>query len=267
MIDHPLFVDDESSDEKRSRDIGYINIYQFENGRRVALTDQWDPDQLQTVADIYNAVGAGHFELVGRHAKSHKIVDRAIHIVKAPRGAETGPTTSRVEQQSQQSQQSQPQPMAPPTMQIGGMQIPPGTDPQTAMILAMMHTTSAQNALQLQAMREDARFHGEQLTQLMLGFTQANGQMVTGLAQAFSGRANGQGTDGGAAEGFIKGVETMANLAAGMREGGGDEPKPTAWGDVTKNIAESLRAMSELAKVTATGGAPPPVVPPGEPVG
>lgn len=263
MINHPLFNDDDSNEEKQSRDIGYINIRQFEGSRGVMLVGQWEPEQLQTAEDIYNAVGAGHFELIGRHARTNKIVDRVSITVKMPRSLNEPPP--KPEPRNPDLRLEPPPPPAPPSMQAGNIVIPPGMDPQTAMMVTMMALGNQQNAAQLQAAREDSRHHSTQQTQLMLGLVQSFSAMTTGLAAALSG--HGQPSQSGAnsnVDAFLKGIETMADLRAGMKEEQ-EESKPTPWNEVTRNIADGIRNIVEVAKVANAVTPSGPVVPPGVP--
>lgn len=272
MINHPLFNDDTSDAEKQTRDIGYINIYEFQGSKRVALVNQWDPETLTTIEDLYDAVGAGHFELVGRDARTKKIVDRVTYTLKHPKGFEPAPTNAApARQQPQTRPDPEPQPPAAapqPTMVGNGIVIPQNMDPNAAMILTLVMSQGQLAQQQTAAQREDSRFHAQQMSEMMLGFTRANTEMVVGLVQGLAGRSGASGEDR-TADAFIKGVETMVNLSAGLREGQGegnpgDPPQqPTQWSEVVKNIAEgikNLRDVVQVANAAAPGG---PVVPPG----
>lgn len=268
MKNHPLFNDDPENIERATRDIGFINIYEFQGSKRVALTNQWEPEELQTLEDLYAAVGAGNFELIGRDRIKKTIVDRAMIALKAPKNAQN---QDHSDEPPQNRYRPEP-PAAPavptvPSMQGGGITIPPGTDPTMAMFMMLVTTQQQQNAAQLAAQREDSRINMQSMTQLLVGFTSAQAQMVTGLAGALNGGARAPG-DGSSADAFMKGVETMGNLVQGLREGSEEaEPKALNIGEVAKNIADSLGAVRDIAKATSgvTSGTAGAVIPPGGP--
>lgn len=262
MINHPLFNDDDSNEEKQARDIGYLNIRQFEGSRGVMLVGQWEPEQLQTAEDIYNAVGAGHFELIGRHARTNKIVDRVSITVKMPRSVNEPPPKPEPRNPELRLEPQAPPP--PPSMQAGGIVIPPGMDPQTAMMVTMMALGNQQNAAQLQAAREDSRHHSAMQTQLMLGLVQSFSSMTTGLATALSGGGAQRAPDN-TLDAVLKGIDLVTNLQAGMKEGAEEVGKPTPWNEVTRNIADGIRNIVEVAKVANAASPSGPVVPPGVP--
>jgi hypothetical protein len=263
MKDHPLFNDDPNDTERRSRNIDFININQWVNGKRQALNLQYEADALLTVSDVFAVTGEGQFELVGRENDKKRVVDRVALTLRLPPGAQ--PTPNATQQQAQQAAQ---QPVAPPlpsvpTMNLGTMQIPSGMDPNMAMILAMFHTSAQQNAGQLAAQREDARTYMQAQTQLMIGMANSNATLITGLLQGIGQmvRPTGAGAEG-TAEAFIKGIETMTELHAGLKEGQ-DTGKPTDWTTVSGNIVNGIKTLKEVAAITNTPGAP--VVPPGVP--
>lgn len=271
MKDHPLFNEDPNDTERRSREIDFINIYQFVNGKRTAISSEWEAEQLQTIADVFEAVGEGNFELVGRENQRKRVVDRVLVNIKAPRGAAPTPSQSSRSDASNPAAQQPPAAAASPgipTMQIGAMAIPAGMDPTTAMMLALFHTSEQRNAAQLQAQREDSRLYIQQQTNLMIEFSKANasllGSLVSGLAQfAGHGPAASPGVTEIAANSFIKGVEVITDLKAGIAEGSGAQSAPTDWSTVSANIVQGLRTLKDVAAVANA----PPGVPPGVPTG
>lgn len=261
MINHPLFNEDDDNEERASRDIGYINIRQFEGSRGVMLTGQWEPDELMTHDDVYNAVGVGHFELIGRHSRTKKIVDRVLITIKIPR-APGSPAEPEQRAAPRPQFEQQPAIPMPPAMQAGTISIPPGMDPQTVLMVLNQQAQMAQ----LQAQREDSRFHSESQTRLMIGLTQSMAQMTTGLAAALGGRAApAESTGAGVVDGFLKGIEIMADLKAGMKEGEEAAEKPSDWGQITANIAEGIRNIAQVAKIANVVTPVDPIVPPGVP--
>jgi len=266
MINHPLFNENDGNEDRAARDIGYINIRQFQGSKAITLPNQWDPEELQTVEDLYNAVGVGRFELIGRHALTKRVVDRTVIEIQLPKGA--GAPAEPMPQQQQARWQApepqQPQQPTTPTMVAGGLQIPPGMDPQMAMMIAMMTTSQQTTNTMIMGSREDAKFYAAQQTELMLGFTRAQAEMITGLVGALAGGRGGGGS-GESTEAFLKGVELMADIKAGMREGDpSNEEKTPGWGEIAKNIAESLRAVKDIASITSSAPAAP-VIDPGVP--
>lgn len=267
MINHPLFNENDGDEERASRDIGYINIRQFVGSKPVTLTNQWDPEELQTSEDLFNAVGAGKFELIGRHALTKRVVDRVVIEIQPAKGV-AAPTPQAQQQQPHQGwqapdphqQQQQQQPTPQPNMVAGGIVIPPGMDPSMAMIITMITASTQTTNQMMMAQREDARFSMQQLTTMMLGFTESQARMVTGLVSGLAGRPPG-GAGSESTEAFLKGVELMADIKAGVSEGSGEQ-KPTGWSEIAQNIAESLRAVRDIATLTSTTPAAA-VVPPG----
>lgn len=266
MRNHPLFNEDPDNVERTQRDIGYINIIKFNGPKRQNLPNQWEPESLLTIEDVYNAVGPGRFELVGRDIIKKYIVDRVVIEITDPDGKIPTNEPREEKQATAPQYQQAPQPQQPtvyppiPTAQGSGVQIPAGTDPTTALMLIFMQS---QMEAQKQA-REDARF----AAQLQMQSMQLNMQTMAQMVTALGGRQSSGGADS-SAESLMKGVELMSNLYAGINEGGGVGPKaPVDWGTVTTNIAHSIRGLADLAK--ASGGGPAantPIIPPGDPNG
>jgi hypothetical protein len=265
MKEHPLFCDEDSNDERRSRDIGYINIYRFQGSKRAALPNQWDPEQLQTIEDVYREVGAGQFELVGREGRTKQVVDRVMLHIESPRGETPPPAAQAAQQPAQQQPQQQP---GPPQMNIGGMQIPSNMDPHVAMFVSVLHSNATQSAAQVQAAREDNKNFQSTLTQLMLGFTNSQTQMVTGLVSGLAGAfghapQQANQTDR-ITDAFLKGVELVGEIKSGMKEGSEAPKQATDLGAVVQNVAQSISAIRDIA--AAANAAPmAPIVPPGGP--
>lgn len=271
MIDHPLFNDDPEDKDRRQRDIGFIQIVQFKAGKRVQLTGTWTAEELQTVDDLFAAVGPGKFELTGRSNNNHRIVDKVMIEIAQPRSGPEEPQFQAPQGGQRQWQPPEPpQPQKPPepppnAMRIGdGVTIPAGMDPNMAMFAMMVQSQAQTSERALLAAREDARANSRTMSEMFVGFMNAQGQMVTGLAQAFAGRGGGGGAAGGQEEGFLKGIETMAQLSAGLNEGR-EDGKPTDWASVVQNIATGLRSISSIANATGAGVPVDPVIPPGEP--
>lgn len=264
MKDHPLFNDDPDNHDRRSRDIGYINIVKYNGTRKQALPNQFEPEAIMTIDDVYQQVGAGRFELIGRDSIKKYIVDRVmLEITDADGNMPNVVTAAQNAQQPaapQQPQQQYQQPAAPqafppiPTAQGSGISIPAGTDPNTALLLVFMQIQSENQKMA----REDARAQA----QLQMQLATNNMQTMATLVTAMSGRAAPTGADS-SAESLLKGVELMSNLYAGMNEGGvGGGKPPVNWGEVSMNIAQSIKGIADLAKATSGGSGP--VIPPAE---
>lgn len=81
MKAHPLFCGADADDERRSRDIGFIQVHRIREGKRLALPFHLDAEQLQTLEDLRRVTGVGTFELIGRESregKPHRILDRVL---------------------------------------------------------------------------------------------------------------------------------------------------------------------------------------------
>lgn len=257
MKDHPLFNDDENDIERRARDIGFINIHEFKGGKRVTLPQQYEPEELTTAECVFNAVGYGRFELVGRDSQTKRVVDRVLINLDPPKG-EAAPPKRADPPASPPPAAAAPAPF--PAMQVGGMVVPANMDPSLAMFLAMATNQTQMLAQMLVAQREDSKIAMASNVQLMLGMSENTTRLITGLAGALGGRPNG-GPEG-AAEAFIKGVETMGSLMQGVKEGNAEtEGKPTDWGEIAKSVVESVKTIRDISQMSATGA--PPVVPPG----
>jgi len=270
MIDHPLFnFEDETNTDRRKRNICYINIAQLAQGKKpVTLTNQWEPEQLLTPMDLFEAVGCveGTYELIGRGQK-HQILDRQTINVKAPIG--WVPPPNRQPPAPPANPQPNATPAAPPVamMQAGGIMIPANMDPMVAMVISLIASQGQQANAQLARQDAQAQFAQSQQMQLMLGMSQNTTAMMTGLftglAPILSGHGNGA-APGGTQDGFLKGVEIMAALKEGIDQAksGGN----TDWSVVSTNIAQSIKGLVEVARTTAGTTPPaPPHVPPGAP--
>lgn len=260
MKDHPLFNDDPNDTERRSRNIDFINIHQWVNGKKTTLHMQWEPEDLMTIADVYAAVGEGHFELVGRENERKRVVDRTALIIKPPRsnGQSTTPNGAPASTQPQSGQQpAAPAAPAVPVMNLGNIQIPPNMDPNMVMMLVMLNTQQQQSEAaarshqaQIAAQREDSRMFMQAQTQLMASLTTSTSQMVVGLLQGLgSFMPKSAGGSEGTAEAFIKGIETMTELHAGIKEGQ-DAGKPTDWNTVSGNIVAGIKTLREVAALS-----------------
>ena len=252
MIDHPLFNSDNPEDvEKRKRNICYINIMVCEPGKKkVTLTNQWEPEELQTPADILEAVGGvgGTYELIGRGQK-HQIIDRAMFTLKGPKDhAPPAPA------------QAQAQPATPPavtmapapTMQAQGIIIPSNMDPNVAMVISMM---AMQN--------QNAQFNAQNQTAMITGLATAFAPVI-GAAMSRPGMAGAPGSQGAAEAGFLKGIEIMAAVREGMDSA--NKGPATDWGSFSANVVQAVKGLVEVARTTSGSPAPAaPVVPPGGP--
>jgi hypothetical protein len=268
MIDHPLFNSDNPDDkERRKVNIAYINIRSCEPGKKkVTLTNQWEPEELQTPSDVLEAVGnvEGTYELVGRGTKNQVIDTQMITLraVKSPAqtaAAAAAAAMAAAAIQQPPAQPQVPQPPALPLMQAGGIVIPSNMDPTMAMIISMMAFNSQQQAAASQLMMQVMQHNGTQLTTLI-------GTLATAFAPVLAGHGNGgAGAAPGATEsGFLKGIEIMAALKEGVD--GATKQGTTDWGAVTNNVMNAFQSLAQVAKATAGAPAPAaPVVPPGGP--
>lgn len=270
MKDHPLFNEDPENIDRRSRDIGYINIVKFNGTRKQTFPNQWEPETLMSVEDVYNAVGAGRFELIGRDLVKKFIVDRTMLEISDPDGnvpnapPPNGPQNPAHQVPQQQYQPPQPAPAQQqfppiPTAQGPGIQIPTGTDPTTALMLIFMQTQMENQ----KAAREDARFQAS----LQMTAMQTNMQTMASMVGALSGRPGAPTGADNSAESLLKGVELMSNLYAGINEGGGlgGQKQALDWGAISTNIAQSIRGIVDITKATGAAGVGAPIIPPGEP--
>lgn len=269
MKDHPLFNNDPNDTERRSRNIDFINFNQWINNKKQALPYQYEAEDLLTVSDVFGVVGEGQFELVGRENEKKRVVDRVALTIKSQPGTQA----PAVPQPQAAQGQAQQQPASPPApvMNLGNISIPPNMDPNMAIMLVMLSTQQQQHqasqaAMQMQmaAQREDARLFMKSQGEMMVGLNQNTVQLVTGLIgglAAFIPR-NAGGAEG-TTDAFIKGIETMTELHAGIKEGAGAGP-PTDWNTVTTNIVTAVKGIRDVAAIT-NGPPAPPMVPPGSP--
>jgi hypothetical protein len=268
MNDHPLFNNDPDDKERRSRNIDFININKWVGGKRVALPYQYEAEDLLTITDVFAVTGEGEFELVGRENDKKRVVDRVKVSLQA------APGTQPVNPPQPPPATAQPQPAGPqiPMMSVGNIQIPPGMDSNMVMMLVMLNAQQQQAVMQqntmtaqMAAQREDSRNFMQVQNQLMLGLTQSTASMVTGLLQGIGSlipRGSPGGTEG-TADAFIKGIETMTELHAGIKEGNANGA-PTDWNTVTTNIVTAVKGIRDVAAITNTAPAAP-VVPAGAP--
>jgi len=272
MIDHPLFNFENPDDaEKRKRNIAYINIMYCEPGKKkITLTNQWEPEELLTPAQVLEAVGGveGTYELIGRGPK-HSVVDRQYLTLGVPKGA-ARPAQAAAPPAAANA--PSPSGVFSTPMQAGGLLIPSNMDPTTAMIISMMALQNQQNAQNAAAQQQQAQFQMQQIV-TMMGASQASttsliGTLATAFAPVLASHAGAPTAAPGSSEaGFLKGIEIMAALKEGV-----DQAKNGAgqadWGTITSNVLKSFQSLAEVAKTTASAAPPPaPVVPPGGPIG
>jgi hypothetical protein len=251
MKDHPLFCDDDS--ENAGKDIRFINAVKFIGNKRMSLSDQWEPQDLMTIQQVYDAIGPGDFELVGRDATG-KAVARA-RIAMEPKKGEP----PQMPKEPTPAAPVAPSPAPANVMQFGATSIPVGSDPTTAF------QNNAQNAA---AQREDSRHQLAMTVQMFGEFSKAQVNLVNGMFAALAGSQRGTGDVGERAVDLVlKGVE----LATGLREGAEDakvkppeEPqeKPMDWTATTQNVVESLKVVRDIASLGGIGSGSSPVIPP-----
>jgi hypothetical protein len=270
MQNHPLFNTD--------KNIEFLNIRHATGSNKWdTLTDQWQPEQIQTPLDLFEAVGQveGRYELIGR-GKNHAVVERVELNIKAPIGFCANPQQQAVPTpQAQQQQSGSPGMMTAP----GGLLIPANIDPSMAMVISMMALGSQQSAANQQQMQQMMQHSSTQLVTMMQANQQAQmqasqntmqlvGQIASTVVPALMNRGVGgdvAGAQGAAEAGFIKGVEVLAAMREGVDKA--TSAGTTDWSAVSANIMQGLRSLSEIAKATAAPApaAAPPVVPPGGP--
>jgi len=268
MINHPLFnFDNDDDEEKRRKNIAYINVLYCEPGKKkVALTNQWEPEEIQTPAQLLEAVGRveGTYELIGRNTR-HGIVDRQFITLRAPEGSNRGPVPP--------TPGPMPPPAAPaaaahPTMQAGGIVIPTNMDPTMAMVVSLIAAQGQQANAQADRQERASQFNMQMMTQMMTGFQTAQtglmGTLATAFAPILASRGGAPGSSADTESGFLKGIEVMAALKEGVESANGGGEK-TDWSTVTTNIVKSVQALAEVAKTTAPATPVQPIVPPGGP--
>lgn len=272
MENHPLF--------NTNKDIAFINIRHATGANKwETLTDQWQPEQIQTPLDLFEAVGQveGRYEIVGR-GKNNGCVERVEMNIKAPIGFHPNPQQQQAipTPQAQQQQGGSPGMMTAP----GGLLIPANIDPSMAMVISMMALGSQQNAANQQQMQQMMQHSSTQLVTMMQANQQAQmqasqntmqlvGQIASTVVPAILNRggagADVAGAQGAAEAGFIKGVEVLAAMREGVdraQNAGG----AVDWAAVSGNIVQGLKALSDVAKAASPNApAAPPVVPPGGP--
>lgn len=263
MLNHPLF-NTESDPDRARLDIDYINIRRFVgNGKSQMLTNQWDPEQLQTPLDVFNAVGQieGRYELIGRN-RQNRIVDREMLNITAPIGFQAPPKPPEVPQPS--AVPGVPTPQAVPMMSAGGLLIPSTMDPNMAMMISMMTLQSQQTQAMMQQSRQDAQNASNQLMQMFLAMQNNSSSVmqtaITALGPLLANRGAGGEASGGTQEGFLKGIEIMAAIKEGI-DGAQKPGVATDWAAVSQNIVGGIKSLAEIAKATSTA-APTPMVPP-----
>lgn len=260
MKAHPLFCDDENDIDRLAQDIEFINIIRLQGGKRIGLPNQWEPEQLQSLQDVYDAVGGpGDYELIGRDKKMRIVLRERINL-EAPKGYER-PAQPATPINGNAVPPMPPLPVQPgvPMMNLGSIQIPAGVDPHIAMM--MFNAQLAQ--IDKDQARGDARAHEVQMVQMFTAFSNNQTALVTGLVGALANRGSPTGEN--AADTFIKGVDVAVQLVAGMKEGTNIAPpeQTPTWAETTKNIVESLKVVKDIASLgNSAPGAP--IIPPNE---
>jgi hypothetical protein len=270
MQNHPLFNSD-NDPERAKFDIEYINIRRFTgSGKSEMLTNQWDPEQLQTPLDVFNAVGQveGRYELIGRN-RQNRVVDRETITIKAPVGFQAPAAPEAPQPQTTPTAPSPHQ--AVPVMQAGGMLIPSTMDPNMAMMISMMTLQNQQMQAQMNAARQDSQAASQAMMQLFVATQNNSSSLMATAIQALAPLLAQRPATvaGGGAEtenGFLKGIEVMAAIKEGI-DGAGKPGSMTDWAAVSQNIVGGLKALSDITRnsgVIAGGNVPPvPPIPPG----
>lgn len=269
MRNHPLFCSEaEEEDPRRNIEISYVNIVRFANGKKETLANQWQPEQLLTPMDLFEAVGRveGSYELIGRGTRN-QVVDRQLVTLRAPPGGYSAPPQAPMPAQS--PAQTPASPPSPGVMNLGnGLVMPSNIDPNLAMMMSIM---AMNQQAQFQAAQSAAAMQQQTMQTIvtMMGGFQASqtgllGSLATAFAPALAARtAPAANNDPLATEnGFLKGIQVMAALRQGFDEA---NKSGSNWEGVTGNIAKAVQHLAEVAKTAASGGAPDVVIPPGAP--
>jgi hypothetical protein len=260
--DHPFFSDPDDPPKEPDREIGFLTVFKFVNGKSSAFPNQWLPEDIMTETDLYAQVGPGVFDVVARCAKKKTIIDRVRKVVLDPVGEGFPAPAVSLPGQAAAPPVAQPPP-APPVpgnITFGSIQIPANADPTTSMMLFMLH----QQGQQMAQSREDARFYSGQQTMMMT-------RVIEAIA-AKSGAPLPVVPD--SSQNFLKGVETAVDLMNGFAEqqkivsaGGGSKDAPLDIPATIHAVADTVRNIKDLASLAGAGGAggvPVAVVPPVE---
>jgi ATP-dependent exoDNAse (exonuclease V) beta subunit len=261
---HPLFQNvpgyTEAEQQKvNETDLGTLHLARFVGGKLQGIPKSWDSEELQSVEDIYEALekirkggGSGTFELTARNrdkkwfqAKTRITIEGLSDDSDEPEEKPAPPP---------QAPPSIPQmgPPATPSMTGTGLQIPVGTDPQTAMLFMFSNMQLEQ---QRQA-REDSRQNQLVMQQMFIAFSKNQADLVVGLVNGRQAPPSESSADL-LVKGVEMGVELMKGAAEAKQES--DNDKPLDMNSIASNIAQSIAGIRDIAVATGNRG---PVIPP-----
>lgn len=249
---HPLFLPREEDDEPK--EVVKIHVTRHEGGRQVWCPRLFEASELQSLEDIFEMFGGGHYELIARDSRS-KMSDRRRYELPGKSRPLTG----------------EPEPAAPHLGAVpqqaassgGGGALVPLLLSLAPLVLEYLKSsaaaTQAQQAQQSQFLlammnrdSENARAHIQTMQQLA-------DRQATSQTEIFKSLLERQAnTD--PAEVLMRGVELAAGLQAGAAEaagGGGD-----SISEIVNGIGAAVDTMQKAKGLVGDDDGQPPGVPP-----
>ena len=240
MVGHPLFPADSDAD---AFECSWIAVAREERGSWVTAPEMFTADELQSLEQIQQRYGGGHYELCARHGgpSGRQLITRRVR-VRLP-----GPSLA-LDGTSAPPETHAAQPMA------GGFG---AADPTTALLMQMMQQSEAR-AERNQAMMLQMFTSSQASTAQIMAAALANrggdggaaavSQLATSMVTALTTMRAPKGGDG-----FKEGVEFAARFA-----GGGEEGAPGDDSSVIDSVAAIAAGVQAIGSMVPTGGAPSP---------
>lgn len=246
--EHPLFARDDD-DPRPPAKVDVIHVTRAERSGVVWCPRSFEPDELQSLAQLFELYGGGTYELIGRDSDTGRVSARRKYVID-------GPSKPFVEEQKTQPAPA-PQ-VAPPQPAVGAgdslLVAVLGMMTKSMEVTAQMMTASQQATTQLLAtvLAESKNGSNAQI-QAIAEMARADKDRTTSLVERLL--ALKQGGAGGT-EDFLRGVEFATALGGGEGSGGFDLEKVLELlGPVAEAWLKS-RAGEAQAEGTVNPGAP-----------
>lgn len=227
-------------EDKPTLDLGIevVNVRKCIDGRWTSIPRQYDVGSMSTEVQLFNELGPGSYELIGRNQKGQIVRRPKITIAPPPGWVPPAPPAA-------------PPPVGAPVPTMGGS---PDNQILVAIIGLMgqnMAATSQMVTAMLQMNGQNSREHVAAMGQMFNGFATAQ----TSLLERVMANAGGKDPQ----DAFLKGVETAAEIRRGADESRNGEQSEGA------GLVETVQAVAQgvdlAQKMGILPGATPPAVP------
>lgn len=241
-----MFQRDDDDEPEVIEQIAYVNVRKSNRGTWEAIPQQYTVDEMATEEQLYEQLGPGTYELIGRDERNARILRR----VRVTLGVKPGDT-----RHAEPAIAQQPVAQAVSGEGLGGsdrmfMAMMQMQQQQTQLIVQMTSQQTQALMTMVTAMMQTTNTNADKQTQQMGAMFAQFGQAQTALFQSFLAQAG----SGSPQNQFLEGVKTAIELQNGIRD------EKTAGGE-GESVAEVMNAVANGAKAfldvkAAVGGEP-----------